>query len=319
MSPRSSGALARLALAHLATPPGTDTVTQAQTADTFGYKWAKEDTFSSPAVAAMSRAWLVDRYLAGDPTGLAHWLPADGALIVDAGCGAGHSALTLFGDVLARHAYLGVDISTAARVAASRFAARGLPGDFLQHDLTTLPLPPRSVDLLFSEGVLHHTDDTGRAMRHLAEAVAVGGRFAFYVYAKKGPIREFTDEWLRDALAPLDHDAAWAALEPLTKLGIALGELGATVDLPDGVPILGIPAGRHDVQRLFYWHVAKLFYRPELTLAEMTHINFDWYRPANCHRHTPEEVRGWCDAAGLVIERLHVEEAGITCVARRDG
>lgn len=48
-------------------------------------------------------------------------------------------------------------------------------------------------------------------------------------------------------------------LRPMTKLGQALAELGVEVDVPEDIPYLGIRAGRHDVHRLIYWHVAKLF------------------------------------------------------------
>ncbi|MCC7052651.1 MAG: class I SAM-dependent methyltransferase [Gemmatimonadaceae bacterium] len=316
-SPTLPRAIERLGLAGLVAPEAMASAAQDQTADTFGYKWHRTETFTSQPVQAMSRTWMLDRYCGGDEARLDEWLAEPGRLIVDAGCGAGHSALALFGDRLRAHDYLGIDISTAVRVAAAQFAARGIPAGFLQHDLTTVPLPAGSVDLLFSEGVLHHTDDTRAAFLHLARALAPGGRFLAYVYAKKGPVREFTDDHIRAQLAALDNDAAWRALEPLTRLGIALGELGATVHVPEAVPLLGIPAGPIDVQRLFYWHVCKLFHRPELTLDEMNHINFDWFRPANCHRHTPGEVEAWCAEAGLSVERLHVEEAGITVVARR--
>ncbi len=49
----------------------------------------------------------------------------------------------------------------------------------------------------------------------------------------------------------------------------------------------------------------------------MNHVNFDWYRPANCHRQTPEEVRKWCENAGLDVSYMNVEEAGITVVSRK--
>ena len=110
---------------------------------------------------------------------------------------------------------------------------------------------------------------------------------------------------------------AWEALEPLTQLGIALGELGAEIEIGQPIDLLGIPAGRIDVQRLFYWHVAKMFYRPDLSFDEMNHINYDWYAPANAARQSAEEVRAWCAEFGLAIEREVVEEAGITIVARR--
>lgn len=103
----------------------------------------------------------------------------------------------------------------------------------------------------------------------------------------------------------------------LTKLGKALGELNVQVDVPEDVTLLNIPAGRIDIQRLFYWHVFKAYYHSELNLEEMNHINFDWYAPANAYRQTPEEVREWCKKAGLDIEHEQVEQAGITIIARK--
>ena len=72
-----------------------------------------------------------------------------------------------------------------------------------------------------------------------------------------------------------------------------------------------------NIQRFFYWYICKCFYKENFNLEEMNHINFDWYRPTNCHRQSPEEVRLWCKEAGLNIERMYVENAGITVVARK--
>jgi arsenite methyltransferase len=146
---------------------------------------------------------------------------------------------------------------------------------------------------------------------------APGGRFLFYVYRRKGPIREFTDDYIRQRIGTLDPEEAWRAIMPITRLGHALGELEVEVDVQESIALLGIPAGRIDVQRLFYWHVLKAFYRPDLTLEEMNHINYDWFAPANAHRQTPEEVRSWCEEAGPEVERERVEPAGITIVARK--
>ncbi|KAF0119217.1 MAG: hypothetical protein FD149_165 [Rhodospirillaceae bacterium] len=101
----------------------------------------------------------------------------------------------------------------------------------------------------------------------------------------------------------------------MTHLGIALGELDAEIDIPEPIDLLGIPAGRITVQRLFYWHVAKMFYRPDYTFDEIQHINYDWYAPRNAWRQSPEEVRRWCAECGLAIERERLEEAGITVIA----
>ena len=288
---------------------------QQQTGRAFGYKWAQRDTFESAAVRAHTRAWLEERYGGIEAHG---WLDGlEAPLVLDAGCGAGHSALEYFRPVLGRIRYLGVDISEAVEVACARCAEAGLQAGFLQADLARLPLPEGIADLIFSEGVLHHTDDTRAAFHALVPFLKPGGRFLFYVYRRKGPVREFTDDHIRAALARLSPEEAWRAMEPLTRLGIALGELGATIEIPEPVDLLGIPAGRIDVQRLFYQHVAKAFWRPDMSFDEMNHINFDWYAPRNAHRHTEEEARSWCAEAGLAIEREVVQPSGITVVARR--
>lgn len=290
---------------------------QDQTAQVFGYKWRKRDTFESPASLARMRAWLVERY---GNVASADWLAASAKhqLLLDAGCGAGMSALELLGPVLQQVRYLGVDVSTAVDIARQRFAERGVDGAFMQADICSLPFPERSVDVIFSEGVLHHTASTERALKTLARLLKPGGRFLFYVYRRKGPVREFTDDFIREKLHAMSPEAAWKAVEPLTRLGIALGELNAEITVPEPVELLGIPSGRIDIQRLFYWHVAKLFYHPDMTFEEMNHINFDWYAPLNAHRQSPEEVLRWCTESGLIVERKVVEEAGITIIARRE-
>jgi arsenite methyltransferase len=295
----------------------TTSSTQQQTSDAFGYKWARRDSYESPAVRDASRAWLLSRYCGGDSAVLDAWLAGGRKTVLDAGCGAGFSALLLFGERLRAHDYVGVDISSAVEVAAQRFAEADIPARFMRADIATVDLPPASVDLLFSEGVLHHTDNPAETLRHLASLLRDGGRALFYVYAKKSVVREFTDDHIRQQLMPLSDAEAWAALEPLTKLGIALGALEGTIDVAEDIPLLGIPKGRYPLQRFFYWHVCKAFYRPDFSVDEMNHINFDWFRPANCHRQTPDEVRDWCTASGLVVETLRVEEAGLTVVARR--
>ncbi len=289
---------------------------QTQTAEAFGYKWYRRETFERAEHLAQVRAWLVQRY--GDVTN-EKWFTEHGRtpILLDAGCGAAMSALELFGPVLKRIRYVGVDVSAAVEIAAERFAKRGLTAGFLQTDLMAIPLPPDSVDLIFAEGVLHHTDSPQEALNALTALLKPGGRFLFYVYRKKGPIREFTDDYIREKLQGLEPEAAWNAILPLTRLGKMLGDLNIEIDVPEPIEVLGIPAGRINLQRFIYWHVAKAFYRPDYTLDEMQHINFDWYTPKNAHRQTPDEVRAWCATAHLVIEREQVEESGITIIARK--
>lgn len=296
----------------------TPSQTQNQTEETFSFKWKKRDTYESPAVQREWKRWLSEKYFDNDPSRLDELLPNKGGKkILDAGCGSGGSALLLFGDHLRRHSYLGVDISDAVNVAEQRFMERGISARFEQCDLNSIPDHYGSFDVIFSEGVLHHTDSVENSIARLAQRLKVGGKFLFYVYVKKAPIREFTDDLIRTAIAPLDNNEAWKALQPLTKLGKTLGDLNIEIEIEDDIPFLGIEKGRYDLQRLFYYKFCKAFFRPDYSFDEMNHINFDWFRPLNCFRHTPEDVRNFVSKAGLSVARMHVEESGISVIAQR--
>jgi SAM-dependent methyltransferase len=268
-------------------------------------------------MVAFTREWLLRKYCGGDEGMLAAWLGGPRRIVLDAGCGSGYSARCLFGSLLHDHDYLGVDISAAAEVGRQAFRELGLPGDFLQCDMTSIPIPDGQVDLILAEGSLHHTDDTGEAIAKLAKKLAPGGRFLFYVYARKAPLREFADDLIRGELAPLSDEEAWEHLRPLTRLGVALGELDVEVDVPEAIPYLGIPSGPISVQELVYYAFVKAFYRADWSFEEMHHVNFDWYRPTNARRHTEEEVRAFVADAGLSIERFHAEPSGYAVVARK--
>jgi len=290
---------------------------QSQTEKSFAFKWARRTSYESAAMKDFSKKWLMERYCENDMRRLDQWLAGGRKIILDVGCGSGYSALLFFGERLNDHDYLGIDISDAVEVAKMRFREAGYPGDFLKMDILNIPIPENSVDIIFAEGVLHHTSSTEEALKYLSRKLKKGGRFLFYVYAKKAVIREFTDDYIRGQIHPLGDDEAWKALEPLTQLGKSLGDLNIELDIPQDIPYLGIHKGRLSIQRFFYWHICKMFYRPEFSIEEMNHINFDWFRPSNCHRHTPEEIRRWCQEAGLTIERMNVQESGITVVSRK--
>ncbi len=292
----------------------SDDAGQAQTGAVFGYKWARTDSYQSSHLREKTKAWLLDRY--GDL--LSQLGKRDSRpLVLDAGCGSGFTASLLFGERLRDVSYVGVDISEAVDLAHKTIGALAGESLFLQCDLMNLPFTAQTFDLVYSEGVLHHTASTKAAVERTAALVKPGGLYAIYVYARKGPVREFTDDYIRDLMAGCSPDEGWEKLRPLTKLGKALGDLNVKVTVPEDVDLLGIPKGTIDVQRLFYWYVCKAYFDDRLSLEEMNHINFDWFAPRYAHRQTPGDVRSWCEAAGLRIERMKSEEAGITVVASR--
>jgi ubiquinone/menaquinone biosynthesis C-methylase UbiE len=287
---------------------------QEQTEKVFGFKWHKRDTFESDASINMMNQWCNQRYLPAT-----HWLPErrEGYTVLDAGCGACYTGLEYFRPILNRVRYIGADISDAVNVAKIRMEEATANAAFLQCDLVCLPLPNGSIDAIFSEGVLHHTNSTQGAILSLAPLLKSGGLFMFYVYRRKGPIREFTDDFIREKMQRMTPEEGWKSLESITKLGKILGDLDVEIDIPERIEFLDIEAGKINLQRFFYWNVLKCFYRPEYSLDEMNHVNFDWYAPKNAFRQSPEEVRAWCGEAGLDIVHEQIEEAGITVVARK--
>src|SRR3989338_1963807 len=285
---------------------------QKQTQSTFGFKWSKEDTFNSEHSLNRMKSWLLERYQ--DPQSWLDFLKIDTPVVLDAGCGAGMSGFEYWGNVADKIQYMGIDISDAVYVAHKRASEKGFRNSlFMQQSIDQLPFQDPLFDIIFSEGVLHHTDSTEKTFSHLSQFLKSGGFFMFYVYRKKSPIREFTDDYIRNKLQTLSPEEGWNELKSLTALGIELGKVDLEIDVPEDVKVLGISSGKINLQRLFYWHIFKAFYDPNLSFDEMHHINFDWYAPKNAHRHTVEEVRSWCDQNNLTVEYLKEEEAGITC------
>ncbi len=288
---------------------GTDDAGQAQTEASFGFKWTKRDSFGSEGMNRELHAWLLDRYGFENGTAMRDHFASKGR-VLDAGCGAGVAASAWLDDGWTGE-FVGLDISRAVDVARERLGE--FPGThFVQGDVARPPFAPGSFDVVFSEGVLHHTPSTKGSFDALVPLLADGGELMIYVYRRKAPIREFTDDYVRARIADLSPEEAWEALRPLTRLGQALAELEVEVEVPEDVPLLEIPAGRYDVQRLVYWHVAKLFWNEHMSFEENNHLNFDWYAPRYAWRHTEDEVRGWYEEAGLEITRFDVHEAGFT-------
>lgn len=287
---------------------------QVQTAESFGFKWARTDSYDSPEMRANSLEWLLRRYGFASAREMRDHF-AELGTVLDAGCGSGFSS-SLWLDAEWAGTWVGADISCAIDVARKRL--REIPGThFVQADVLDLPFPDASFGAVFSEGVLHHTPSTERAFHSVARLLRPGGELHAYVYRRKAPVRELTDDFVRVEVSKMSPQEAWDSMRPLTKLAQALAELGVEVDVPEDVPLFGIRAGRHDMQRLLYWHFAKLFWSPSLSFDENLHINFDWYHPRYAHRHTEEELRSWTAAASLEVVRLHEDESGFTVRARR--
>jgi SAM-dependent methyltransferase len=283
----------------------------AGTAKTFSEKWSRNPDLAFALTLDESSEiarWILERNGWDGGEGLAAYL-ADKRRILDAGCGNGRVTA-----LLQRHApedseIVGVDL-TAADVARENLA--DLPnvtvrqGDLLG-DLSELG----EFDFVYCQEVLHHTPDPKGGLANVASRLAPGGELAVYVYLRKAPVREFTDDYLREKISGLDYEEAMEVCRNVAELGRALSGLGASVRVPEIEP-LGIEAGEYDVQRLVYHFFMKCFWNDELDAEANAAVNYDWYHPQISTTHTPEEVRGWFADAGLEVVQEHADHYGIT-------
>lgn len=229
--------------------------------------------------------------------------------ILDAGCGNGRVTALLHSHSSCEANLVGIDL-TAAEVAAenlNHLDRVSVSQKDLLDDLSGLG----TFDFIYCQEVLHHTTDPKQAFLNLCSRLDHGGEIAIYVYKKKGPIREFSDDLIRDEISCLAYEEAIAEMSGLTDLGRALTDVNAKVYVPD-IKVLGIPAGEYDVQRLLYHFFLKCFWNPNLKYEENVAINYDWYHPQLCTRHTSEEILGWFESAKLKVVHSHIDFYGIT-------
>ncbi len=285
---------------------------QAQTADSFGYKWTRHADWGERNDDG-ALVWKLWRELYGF-TGPAMLEPImRDRVLLDAGSGSG-VALRQFMRWPAQIA--AADISRAIDACHDQLAEKA-PITFVQADLHHLPFAEAAFDVVWSSGVLHHTPHTFSALAAVARHVRPGGHLIFYVYVSKAPLREFADDHVRAAISDLPPEEAWRRMEALTRLSRSLSSIKETLVIEEDVPELGFRAGEYDLQRFLYYNVFKCFWNDALSFDENVHVNFDWYHPKYAHRHTPEEVRGWLDRLEFSAEFFHVGASGITVIARR--
>ena len=289
---------------------------QTQTQSTFGHKWTRQAWWGMEGESArVMEEWLLPRYGWPDPKAYADFMKTR-HIMLDAGCGLAREALRMAQANLEAQV-IGLELSECVDEAVRHARNRGVANAFyIQADLTAPPLKHASFDFIISEGVLHHTPDTRQAFQALVPLLAPGGEIEFYVYRKKAPLREYADDYIRNLIQDLPPDKAWEMMEPLTKLGKALFDLKTKIEVPEDVPVLGIKAGRYDIQRLIYYTMFKCYWNDRLSFDENVHINFDWYHPRYAWRHTEAEIRKWISDAGLTLVYENIEESGITVRAK---
>ncbi|MDZ4796662.1 MAG: methyltransferase domain-containing protein [Bryobacteraceae bacterium] len=138
-----------------------------------------------------------------------------GKSVIDVGCGGGRYT-GAWRRIGARPA-LGVDISPINIADARRRAQEGGVEDLSFEEADVLSLPQRNdqFDIVFSNGVLHHTRDWELGISELMRVMKPGGMGWLYLIENPGGLFWYSIEILREVMRGVDRETARRALSAL--------------------------------------------------------------------------------------------------------
>ncbi|TAN55546.1 MAG: methyltransferase domain-containing protein, partial [Magnetospirillum sp.] len=124
-----------------------------------------------------------------------------------------------------------IDLSLGhLRLAEENFRLRGLRGHFMQGDAENLPFPDDSFDVVYSNGVLHHTPDTTRSIAEIFRVLRPGGKAIIMVYREnsiqywrdiilwRGLIRGQLAQWSPGEIMSRSVEISHTGARPLVKV-----------------------------------------------------------------------------------------------------
>lgn len=227
-------------------------------------------------------------------------LPAEAfkdRLVLDAGCGMGRYsrvALSLGATVVA------LDLSESLIRLAE--AAPSTPRlHVVQGDLLKPPLKPGIFDIVYSQGVLHHTPDTREAFRRVAELVKPGGCLSVWVYGKAGRFADFKTNPLRDDRSWVGghRRLAWLVVGARHAVSDALRVMTTRLPIRATYALSHLLAAAGAVPVLKYLTFSV---HPDFKVRAIE--NFDWLSPPFQFHHTKEELLSWFTEAGFEVLKV---------------
>lgn len=234
--------------------------------------------------------------------------------ILEVGIGSGSSSRLWCKQAKEFH---GVDISKAVYDVSNNLKFFCVNPILSQADINNLPYRDESFDVIVSNGVFHHTPNTKISLKNSLKKLKVGGFCIFYIYKKKPPIREFSDDYIRSKISNLPYDEAYEKIKTITNFGKSLSEKNSDIIIPSDIEFLGIKKGTYNLQRFFYDNFFKCFWNKDWGYDYSNLVNIDWYHPKYCWRHTKEEILLWCNDMDLSIKYIKELESGYACFVEK--
>lgn len=281
----------------------TSTSDEAKTGRSFGEKWNQE-SFHSYGNTAAEVQTLGEQFFAmlgvSDDTEL-KTLFRDGMQCLNAGCGVAWSEY-LF-NVNEKVNRFAVDLSLSVEVAYNN--TRSLDNVCVaQADLFELPFRDEFFDIVFSNGVLHHTGDAGGSFDALCRHLKPGGLIGIYVYCTKPFLRELADREIRSITTRMSFEECVRFSEQITKLGRSLQKIQEKLVVEEDIPALDIKKGEYPLQQFVYDHFLKCYHNGDIGFDISVLTNVDWYHPLHASHHTKVEVEGWFERNDIVDVRF---------------
>lgn len=201
--------------------------------------------------------------------------PVKGKLVCEVGIGVGGVA-----DYMAREEgceLIGMDLGYAVDVAFKHFGRNPFL-HIVQASAFAPPIPPETLDFLYSWGVLHHTYSTSEAFKSVSKLPKKQGRCYIWVYSPADEERTIVRRGVM-AMERVFRPIVWRM--PETAQGVALAPL---------VPLYMV----HQ-----WWQVRKGNRDfVQYGIREAMHAARDRFTPRFAARHTEQQVRGWFKEAG---------------------
>ena len=145
-----------------------------------------------------------------------------GKRCLDAGCGGGRATIMMA--EAGASEVVALDLSkTNVETTLMRAQRRGCANVVAREaSLLDVPLEDESFDVIWSNGVLHHTGDTDGSLKEFTRLLRPGGWMWLYLYGSGGIYWHMVD-WVREMLAPVDVSTCIAQLRlqdvPVRRIG----------------------------------------------------------------------------------------------------
>jgi len=284
-----------------------DNIEQKQVQDSFGEKWTKSNFGHNQKEfeEKIKPIYLEMMGLTENDLDI-----FNNKIVLEVGIGSGSSSKLWAPQSKEFH---GVDISKAVYEVKNSLGNLASNVILSQSDINNLPYLDNSFDFIVSNGVFHHTPSTKFALRNSLKKLKIGGTCIFYIYKKKSPIREFSDDFIRNQISNLSYDEAWQKMKSFTDFGKSLSDQKIEIFIPSEINTLGIKKGKYDLQRFIYDFIFKCFWNDSWGYDYSNLVNVDWYHPKYCWRHTENEIKSWCHEFNLDIKYIKELESGFAC------